>query len=259
MRLYKILALMYADMVLFRNSKWKLAESFYFPITTIIIWGLFSVFVKDYALQAGVIVLAVNILWYFAVLAQSHVNMQMNEDSWSGSLKQIIITGVSDFEYITARIFSAIILSVFVLVIMLAIAFFAFDLTLFVGYWQLFIILIGITLLSSIALSIIVAGAMVALGREYGFLAWTAMQIFILLSAPFYPVSVFPDFIRPLVAVMPYTGVFEATRDIVAGSVNFGVIEQAFFVSLAYFIVSIPFYRYIFKRARRKGWFVRLS
>ena len=89
--------------------------------------GLFSLSVKSYALQAGLIVLSVNILWNFAYLAQSHMNMQINEDSWSGSLKHIIITGVGDFEYIAARIMSSIILSLATLVLMIAVSVTFFD------------------------------------------------------------------------------------------------------------------------------------
>ncbi len=259
MKMYKIAALMYADFILFRNSKWKLVEYIYFPITTIIIWGLFSIFVKSYAVEAGLIVLTVNILWNFAYLAQSHVDMQMNEDSWSGSLKQIIITGVSDFEYVTARIFSAIILSSCIMLLMIALSITVFNLSILVTQWQLFTILIITTLIASIGLSVMVAGAMIALGKEYGFLAWTILQIFILLSAPFYPVDVFPEILRPLVYAMPYTHIFEATRGVIQNNLNYANVASGFYIAAAYLIISLPFYRYIFKKAREKGWLVRLS
>src|SRR3989344_8951777 len=258
MKFYKIAALMYADFMLLRNSKWRVVEYFYFPFTSVLIWGLFSVFVRAYALEAGLMVLAVNILWTFAYLAQSHANMQINEDSWSGSLKQIIITGVSDMEYITARILSAMIISLFVLALLLVFSSTVFGLTVVAAQWPVFVVLIGATLLSSIGLSIFVAGAMVALGREYGFLAWTILQIFIVLSAPFYPITVFPEFIRPIVAAMPYTYIFEATRNVIQNTINMDVVMGGLYVAIIYFAISLPFYKYIFRKAREKGWLVRL-
>src|SRR3989344_2920331 len=239
MKFYKIAALMYADFMLLRNSKWRVVEYFYFPFTSVLIWGLFSVFVRAYALEAGLMVLAVNILWTFAYLAQSHANMQINEDSWSGSLKQIIIT-------------------LFVLAFLLVFSSTVFGLTVVAAQWPVFVVLIGATLLSSIGLSIFVAGAMVALGREYGFLAWTILQIFIVLSAPFYPITVFPEFIRPIVAAMPYTYIFEATRNVIQNTINMDVVMGGLYVAIIYFAISLPFYKYIFRKAREKGWLVRL-
>lgn len=170
MRWYKIIALMYADLLLVKNSKWRIMEYLYFPITTIIIYGLFAVFMKSYAIEAGLVVFIVNIMWAFAQLAQMHVNMTMNEDSWSGSLKQIIVTGVGDFEYIAARIFSSIIVSIAVLVLIIGISVTAFDLFIIIQQWQFFAVLFTATLIASIGLSVFVAGAMIALGREYNFL-----------------------------------------------------------------------------------------
>lgn len=259
MKFYKIFALMYADMLLVKNSKWRIMEYLYFPITTVVIYGLFSLFVSSYALEAGLIVFIVNIMWSFALLTQTHINMSMNEDSWSGSLKQIIITGVSDFEYIAARLLSSIIIAMVVLALLITVSANAFGLAIILQQWQVFALLFMSTLIASLALSVFIAGAMVALGREYSFLAWTAMQIFILLSAPFYPVSIFPDFIKPLVLVMPYTHIFEATRAIISEPAGLSIALPGFYVAAAYFLVSLPFYKYIFIKARQKGWLVRLS
>src|SRR3989344_8571813 len=132
MKLYKIAALLYYDILVFKNSRWKIVEVVYFPVTTILIWGLFSLFVKDMAVEAGLVVLVVNIFWNFAYIAQSSVNMQMNDDTWSGSLKQILITGITEFEYLTARMIFAIIISIGIMLLMLGISYYVFGLSLIV-------------------------------------------------------------------------------------------------------------------------------
>ncbi len=259
MRLYKIMALMYADALLIKNTKWRLIEYFYFPISTILIYGFFALFINSYAPEAGLIVMIVNIMWSFAQVAQSSVNQSMNEDAWSGSLKQIMITGISDFEYITARVISATIISLVVLAMIIAISVGVFNIAIFVTQWQLFLVLTMEILIASIGLSILVAAAMIALGREYSFLAWSAMSVFILLSAPFYPISLFPEFIKPLVLVMPYSNIFEAVRGTITGSIDYATVWAGIYIALAYFVISLPLYRYVFKKAREKGWIVRLS
>lgn len=250
---------MYADFLLVRNSKWRIVEYLYFPITTVIIYGLFSVFVSGYAAEAGLMVFIVNILWSFALLAQSHVNMSMNEDSWSGSLKQIMTSGVTDIEYITARIISSIVLSLPVLVLLVGMSIALFNTDLFITQWQAFAYITISTLVASIGLSVFIAGAMIALGREYGFLAWTALQAFILFSAPFYPASLFPESIRPLVNVMPYTNVFESTRGLISGLDVTAGMNAAMIVALAYLVVPLVFYKYIFAEGKKRGWLTRLS
>lgn len=258
MKANKIMALVYLDFMMFRNAKWKLMEFFYFPITTVVIWGLFSIFVKDLALEAGIIVLVVNIYWTFAYLAQSTVNMQMNEDYWSGSIKQILITGVSEFEYLIARIISSSVTSIFVMVIMLILSYYAFGLVMVGTNLNSILTLAALTMMASIALAIFVAATIFVAGIEYGFLGWTVLQIFMLLSAPFYPVSIFPEFIQGIAWVMPFTGVFENIRYIVANnSLNTQLLNVSIITSFSYLLISIPIYFLVFKYAKKSGKLVR--
>src|SRR3989338_4555495 len=192
MKMHKIRAMLYLDFVMFRNSKWRFMEFFYFPISTVVIWGLFSAFIKDMAVQAGLMVFVVNIFWAFAQISQSAVNMQMNEDSWSGSMKQIMITGITEFEYLFARIISSVTVSLSVMLIMSAVAYYVFGLVILATNFTQIIVLVFLTLVASIGLAVFVAAAIFFLGIEYGFIAWSILQLFVLLSAPFYPVSIFP-------------------------------------------------------------------
>lgn len=260
MKMYKIAALIYYDMLVFKNSRWKIAEFVYFPITTIIIWGLFSVFVKDMAVEAGLVVLVVNIFWNFAYLAQSSVNMQMNDDTWSGSLKQILITGITEFEYLTARMVFAIIISIGIMLLMLGISYYIFGLSLVITNAVEILALSALTLFASLALAILLAAMIIAAGREYSFLAWSALQAFILLSAPFYPVSIFPESVQVVSRLMPFTSIFEATRSLVsAGTISHSLLIEGLIVNIFYAGFSLAAYKYVFYRARKTGGLVRLT
>lgn len=260
MRLYKIYALIYRDFLVLRNMRWKIMEMFYFPLTTVIIWGFFSLFVKDMALEAGLVVLVVNILWSFAYLAQSSTNMNMNEDMWSGSLKQVLSTGITETEYLVARLISATLISLIIMALMLLLAFYGFSVALIAEQISMILTLTFITLLASIGLSIFVGFGIILLGREYGFLAWSAIQIFILLSAPFYSVSIFPEPVQVISGVMPYTYVFEGMRSLVSmGTVSSSILFNGMIVSVLYLLIPIPVYIYVFRRARKTGGLVRLT
>ncbi len=260
MKMYKVMALVYLDFKIFANAKGRLAEFLYFPITTVILWGLFSNFVKDMALEAGLVVFVVNIFWTFAYLAQSTVNMQMNEDSWSGSMKQIMITGLSEFEYLFARIISSTVVALLVIAIMLSLAYYGFGLTLITANFYPILLLSLITLMASIGLAIMVAAIIFLAGIEYGFLGWTTHQLFLLLSAPFFPVTIYPPVIQPLVWAMPFTAVFENVRLMISsGAASGALLGISIVTAFAYVLLSLPLYYFVFKYAKKTGRIVRMS
>jgi len=257
MRSYKISALMFRDFRIFLRSKWRFVQFFYFPITTVIIWGLFALFAQTFSPEAGLMVLAVNVFWSFSYLAQSTTNMQINEDHWSGSFHQVMSSGFTEFEYLFARILTSTLIAVVVMVIMIATAL-LFGLWVFVEQGGFVFALSAITLLGSIALSMFVAALIMLLGREYSFLAWTVLQIFVLLSAPLYPIEILPAPLQTVAGVMPFTNVFAGVRELVSTSaISTGVLVNGLGMVIAYLVASIPLYYYSFRRARKNGMLAR--
>lgn len=252
MKMYKVKALVYVDFKIFANAKGRLAEFLYFPITTVILWGLFSKFVEGVALEAGLVVFVANIFWTFAYLAQSTVNMQVNEDSWSGSMKQILITGISEFEYLFARVISSSIVSLLVIGVMLALSYYGFGLTLLATDFDSIILLSLVTLVASLGLAILVAAIIFMAGIEYAFLGWTSSQVFLLLSAPFYPTTIYPPAVQPLVWAMPFTAIFENVRYLVAnGAISGALLGISIITAAAYVAISLPAYYFVFKYAKK--------
>ncbi len=260
MKINRILALIYYDVLVFSRAKWRVMEIFYFPITTVIMWGLFSAYMRSFAVEAGLIVLVLNIFWNFAVVAQSNTNMQIMDDSWSGSIKQLLTSGIKESEYIFARIISTTVISVALLFILLFMSLYMFDLRIIFEKFEITSLLFLSTFIASVAMSVLIAAFIITAGKEYGFMSWTVLQIFILLSAPFYPVSVFPDWVQPITAIMPYTAIFENARSLVSsGLADNGLLLQGLVISSAYLLFSLPVYFYAFKRARKTGYLVKLG
>ncbi|MBI3412832.1 MAG: ABC transporter permease [Candidatus Aenigmarchaeota archaeon] len=260
MKINRVFALIYYDILVFSRAKWRVMEMFYFPITTVIMWGLFSAYMRSFAVEAGLIVLVLNIFWNFASVAQSNTNMQIMDDSWSGSIKQMLTSGIRESEYIFARIISTTVISVALLGILLFMSLHMFDLRIIFQTPGVTSVLFLSTLIASVAMSILIAAFIITAGKEYGFLSWTVLQIFILLSAPFYPVSVFPEWLQPFTTIMPYTATFENARSLSAGGlINNSLLLQGLAVSLVYLLLSLPVYFYSFRRARKTGYLVKLG
>ncbi len=260
MKINIILALLYRDFLLFSRAKWRLVETFYFPITTVLIWGLFSVYMKDFSFEAGLIVLIMNVFWNFAYVSQSTTNMSMLEDIWSGSFKQLFVSGIDETDFAVSRLIFSTLVSSFLMVILFLISYYVFDLTVLVTDFSIILPLTLITLVSSLALSILVAAFMLVAGREYAFLSWTILQIFILLSAPFYTVDILPQPLQYVAQLMPYTDVFESARSLITvGEVNSQLVWKGFIISVSYILASLPIYYFAFHSARKNGNLVKLS
>jgi len=258
MKWYKVKALIFRDFLIFIRSKWRLVEFFYFPVTTVIIWGLFALYTRKFTAETGLMVLVVNVFWSFSYICQSTVNLQMNEDIWSGSLKQVLASGISEFEYIFSRIISSALISMIVMVIMLFVAgYFGFPVK---DKLPPILFLTGITLLGSVALSVIIAAFIIFLGRDYAFLAWTILQLFILLSAPLFPVEILPPVLQVVAFFMPFTKLFVGIRELTGkGMVSSKTLLESAGVAFIYLCFSFPLYFRAFKRAKLTGRLVKMT
>lgn len=250
MRWHKIKAMIYRDFKIFTRMKYKSIEFFYFPTITVMIWGLFSIYAKEFWLEAGMIILLINMFWSFAYLAQSETNILMMEDHWSGSIKQLLVSGLTAFEYWGSRLVSVGVISVVVtfLLVLLASVFVVFP-----SYGDLVLLIIP-AIIASMALSGIIGAIIISLGKEYGWLAWTSISLLIFLSAPFFPVELFPGILRWIARIMPFTNIFAGARELMMeGAVSKGYLIKGFLTAGIYFLASLPIYHYAFKKAREKG------
>jgi ABC-type polysaccharide/polyol phosphate export permease len=258
MRLNNVIAVVQNDARVIRRVKWRLLEITYFPITSILIWGLFAYYSRQYAVEAGLIVLVVNMFWSFCQLAQQQANILIMEDLWSLSIKHVLVSGVSEFEYLLAKLITSTTAAITVSTILLLIAN-AFGAPL-IANLKIVAITAGIALLGSLSLAIAIAGTVMVMGREYGFLSWSMLQLFIFFSAPFYSPSVLPGALRWITSIMPFTRVFEAARAIAThAAVPSALLWHAFLITATYFVLAWPYYYYCFRKTRKSGMLARIA
>ena len=260
MKWYKIKAMAYRDFLIYRKLRFSAFQLVYFPITMLLIWGLFSLAFRSSAFEASIVVLVVNIFWNFAQLSQSSVNTNMMRDTWAGELKQLMLSGMSEFEYLFARILSSTVMTGIIVTLLLSASYYLFNITLIATHSATIASLIIITLLASYGMSTFIAAMILQFGRDYDFLAWTALQAFVVLSAPFYPVTIFPEPLRSISWLMPFTHIFEAVRSLIfTNAINPALLTNGLIIAISYIALSIPLYYYIFRRAKKNGRIIRFS
>ncbi len=255
----RVLAIIERDFTIVRRLKWRIAETFYFPLTSVIIWGLFTLWTSEIAVEAGFILLAVNIFWSFAYQSQSGTNMQLMEDRWTEEFRKIVTTPVRPFEYLIGKAFTATALSILSFASTIIVAYLVFGYGQLLEEWPSFLMLALITMIASFGISIAVASVVTVLGNEYGFISWSVMQLIIMLSAPFFPIASYPGFLRPIAMMIPYTWVFESIRSLnTSGTIPTGFLIKGVLLAIALACASIPLYSWAVDNARKTGKLIKI-
>ncbi|OGI15155.1 hypothetical protein A3K63_03425 [Candidatus Micrarchaeota archaeon RBG_16_49_10] len=259
MNMRRVAALVERDFKIMMSLKWKLVETFFFPITSILIWGFFILWSREMAFQAGLILLAVNMFWGFSSRIQSGIDQQLMEDRWTETFRQISVSPMRPFEYLAGKIVIGLFFAIVSFAIVFLITTMFFDFTFFTQHSGYFILITLLTIVASIALSILVAAAITVLGNEYGFISWTAMQGIMLFSAPFFPLTIYPPILQALASIFPYTWIFESIRALsFTGVAPTAMLVKALLLSVAYLIASIPLYNKAYEKARMNGRLVKI-
>ena len=264
-KLERILALVYYDLAVTFNSKWQIVETFYYPLTTLIIWGLFAQYAGgagepgSFIVQAAYTILVVQIYWSFASLGQSAITSTMMEDVWSGGIRELLITPLKPHEFVIARCFTAVWRSAIVFAMLMLGGYYMFNVGFMFAQPAFVLTLALLTLIVSIGLGVFISALIIHLGVGYGFLSFSLLTMFMMLSAPFYPISVFPEPVLSIAKVMPYTWIFESIRNFIAtGAVDAGMLANAAILSAVYFTIAFPTFSVVFKKAKEKGRLVKL-
>jgi ABC-2 type transport system permease protein len=256
-RINKILALLYYDIITYTKSKERLIEFLFFPITSTIIWGLFAKSIIGISKETAMMFLLINIFWGFSYLFQSSANIQVNTDVWSRSLNQLLASGISEMEFIIGRLIFATITSLLVICIMLSMAVsFGFSMP---PLNQMMLLILA-TILASMIWCVVVLSLYITLGKDYAFLSWSFMQLVILFSAPFFPIDTYPFVLRGVARLLPHTWIFEALKELSrTGLLNMAIVYHAVILSAVYLVLLFPFYMYMWKKAKRSGALVKLG
>lgn len=256
MKLSRIIALTNRDYLVFIRSKYRWLEFFYFPITSIIIWGGFALWTGEFANFAGKIALIINVFWSYAYVVQSTINLSMNEDAWHSEIHHLFVCGIGKWEYLISKIIFSILISLANLFVMLTIMHF-----LFLNISSIAIQILSLCFLTafvSVGLAILIAGLFLILGRDYAWMAWSASQFFILLSFPLLPIEFLPPQLQNLPKVMPYGSLFQAVRNLLLNRKWIESFTLSFIAGIFYLILGLVIYKFGFDYSRKSGKFAKM-
>ncbi len=202
----------------------RLLELVYWPAVQMLMWGFLQLYLAQaggpHAQLAGTFIGAV-LLWDILFRGQLGFSVSFLEEMWSRNMGHLMMTPLRPLEFAAALMgMSLIRVAIGVVpVSLLALAFFGFNL------WAMGLALVAFFLnlfLTSWAIGLFVTGLVLRNGLGAESLAWSLAFLLLPLSAVYYPVSTFPDWLQWISLALPPTHVFEGMRALLLDGVFLG-------------------------------------
>jgi ABC-2 type transport system permease protein len=214
--LRRIFALVRRYIYLLRSSGIRLVELIYWPFLQMLTWGFLQKYLagtaSPLAQAAGVLIGSV-LLWDILFRSKIGFSTTFIEEMWSRNLGNLLISPLRPAELVAAlSLWSVIRLGVSMVPVAVA-AYFLFGFNL-LDLGLPLVAFFCVLVLTSWSLGLISAGVILRYGLGAEELAWSLAFLLLPLCCVYYPVSVLPDWLKPVALALPPTHVFEGMRSI---------------------------------------------
>lgn len=259
MSMQRIKGILLQEFFITRRSLEILIDLFYWAIIGVIVFG----FVSLYLVSGTDSTVAQNIflgilLWEIIRVTQYTVSVGCLSEIWSKNLSNMFISPLSIKEYIVAQLISASIKSALVFLLASFVAIIVFNFNVFaIGFLNMLFSFINLTVFAW-SVGIAILGLIFRYGTRIQSFAWSLIFLFQPLTANLYPVSILPEALRTFAYTLPPTYVFESARRALADpSVDWNLAALAFAENVIYFILSLVFFNFMFRKSKDSGQFAR--
>ena len=198
------------------------------------------------------------LMWEIMRATQYSMSLGALWNVWSHNFSNMFIAPLSMLEYVLAQMISGALkaLVLFALVAVIAASLFDFNL-LNMGAGNLALAFLNL-LWFGYSMGLFILGIILRLGTRIQALAWGLVLIFQPLTAAFYPLSVMPPPLQSVARAFPPTHVFEASRaGLTAPDIHWDWYLIAGGENVVYFVLSVWFFRFMYRRSRETGQFAR--
>ena len=258
----RIAAMVLRYWYLLRRSMPRLLDLFYWPAVNVVLWGFLSQFLSgnsSFVAKAGGVLLAGMFLWDVMARSQLGVSVCFLEEVWSRNLGHMFASPLRAHEWLISLIVVSIFRTVVglapaVVIAMAVFHFSIFDLGLPLAGFLANLMMMGWWL------ALLIVAAILRYGQGAENLAWAAAFVLSPISAIYYPVSVLPDWLRPVALALPSAQIFEGMRGVMVQHVaRIDLMLNALGLNLLYLVISGAVFLWAFRGARHRGALLQLG
>jgi ABC-2 type transport system permease protein len=242
----------------------RILEMLYWPIVNMATWGFVSLYlirkfaetdatIVSAALMAGVLLNEIFLRVIFNML------MLFLEEIWSRNLGHLFATPLKVSEYVLGLILSCLVRTTLALTPAIILARFLFGFSLF-HLGAPLAAFIPLLALNGCWYGLLIVALLLRYGLAAEWLAWMSTWLFVPLVAPYYPVSILPEWMQTISYMLPATYVFESMKALIGQhELHAAYLWKALGLNIVYFVLaSFVFYR-AYRGARARGGLLQMG
>jgi ABC-2 type transport system permease protein len=262
MKAYRVGAVCYRYLCLYKRSLPRLMEIFYWPLLDLLLWGFITLYLARY--KQGLpnfvaFLLGALILWDILFRSQQGISVSFLEDVWARNFLNLFAGPLLPGEYILALMTMSVFKIVIAATVMSSLAWLFYSFNIFLLGLSLVPFVLSLVMLGW-AIGIVTLSFILRFGQEAEILAWGIGLLFQPVSAVFYPVSVLPGFLRSVARAVPSSYVFEGMRQVITDHrLDPGQLVPALVLSAVYLGLSLLVFHFVFRVVRKRGLLTRIG
>jgi ABC-2 type transport system permease protein len=255
----RIKAVLLQEMYITARSVEVMVDLPFWSLMTVVVFGFVTRFLSTVMNPTVAQYLYLGtLMWEIMRIAQYSMTLGVLWNVWSHNFSNMFITPLSMVEFVLAQMISAAVKAVVLFGVVALIAAFAFDFNMFsMGVGNLCLLFLNL-LCFAYSIGLLILGIIFRLGTRIQALAWGLVLIFQPLTAAYYPLSVMPPVLQWVARLFPPTYVFEAARaGLDTPEIRWADMGIAGAENVAYFVLALWFFNYMYRRSRQTGQFAR--
>lgn len=256
MQLNRIYAVVLRHLYHTKHSITRIFETFYWPIIDLILWGITSRFVQEFAGdEANIINIIISgiVLWIVVWQASHQITISVLEELWNDSMVTLFGSPLKVSEWIAAFFALGIIKGGLAFAWTAILAFILYQVEIFDLGFQLLPFLVLLIMFGWI-IGLLVGSTLLRFGNRVEIFAWSIPALFAPFCAIYYPIETLPDFAQKIASIVPASYIFEGSREVLeTGHLDWNKVVISFCLSIVYLVIAIILFKLSFKGALKRG------
>ncbi|MBI5202388.1 MAG: ABC transporter permease [Elusimicrobia bacterium] len=258
----RIRAMVARYVVLHFRSPARVMDLFFWPLMELLVWGFFTVYLQRSLGGTPTLLsslLFAMVFWDILYRAQQSVSLAFMEEMWTRNILNLLISPLRTWEWVASAYLYGLLKTMIVAAFLMAAAvgLYALDPG---SLGLLFVPFFVNLLLMGWALGLVTAGLLIRFGHAAEAIIWGVPFLIQPFSAVFYPLSVYPAWLKPLCLLLPSTLVMEGMRAaILENAMPWNQLGGAFAMNLIYLALASALYGWLLEEGRATGRVVRLT
>lgn len=254
--LSRISAIIVRHMLVVSRDLHKWSQAFFWPLLDIVIWGFIGRWIQqdfNSGLETILLVMAPIALWQIVFRVSYDISGTLLEELWAHNLINLFTTPLKLSEWIIASMTLAALMGTIVFSICIAAVYFFFGTSLLSLGWTLLPTIFTL-FFSGLSIGFATAGLLIVYGARIQSLVFMSVWLFVPLAGVYYSVTALPPILQTVAYCLPMAPAFQSVRQYVAtGYFDFNLALWGCVLSVIYFVITVLFFKYMFRKSKRYG------